>query len=150
MKKTTLILGIVLGSLLMASVGGGAAWWLMRTAQPAAPQAEKPDTREYRYVSLEKIIVMLRSDAGKPLSHYLALDLVFKVPVEHDRTVKQHLPLLRSIAVQSMSALTYEQAGRMTVDEFASTINAAYDHSYASEGGGKPFAGVMIGKLIIE
>ena len=153
MKKTQLILIFILVGGLMAAAGGGAAWWWLnsRGATPQlAEQKPQVDTREYRYVSLDKVIVMLRGREGEPLSHYLALDLVFKTPLESEKTAKAHLPLMRSIAVKAMSAYTFEQAGQMTVDQFAAGINQAYDEGYAREPGGKPFVEAMIGKRIIE
>jgi len=150
MKKAPLIAAFLAGSLIMATIGGAAAWWVTTTLSPSEPRPPRVEVREYKYLNLDKIIVMLRADTGRPLSHYLALDLVFKVPAENERTVKQHLPLLRSIAVRAMSALTYEEAGRMSVDDFTATINMAYELNYADEPGGKPFDDVMIGKLIIE
>lgn len=150
MKKAPLIIAFLAGSLVMAAVAGAAAWWVVADKAPSEPRPARVEVREYRYLNLDKIIVMLRADSGRPLSHYLALDLVFKVPVDNERTVKQHLPLLRSIAVRAMSALTYEEAARMTVDDFTATIAMAYELNYADEPGGKPFDDVMIGKLIIE
>lgn len=156
MKRFKLLIAFVLVGLAMAAGGGAAAWLLLRSdagpaaAAAAAEKVPEPDVREYRYVSLEKVIVMLRSSEGEPLSHYLALDLVFKTPVEQEKTAKQHLPLLRSIAVKAMSAYTLDKAGQMSVEAFAADINRAYDESYAREAGGKPFVEAMIGKLIIE
>lgn len=155
MKKTQLLLSVALFSVLMAGAGGGVAWWLLngRTASAAqmpAPDEVEFDKREYKYLSLDKVIVMLRGSAGQPLSHYLAMDLVFKTPVEKEKVAKQHLPLLRSIAVKALSAYTFDQAAQMTVDEFAADINRAYEEGYAKDRTDKPFVEAMIGKLIIE
>ena len=43
------------------------------------------DKQEYKYVTLDKVIVMLRNQAGEPMSHYLAVDLVFKTAVEKEK-----------------------------------------------------------------
>lgn len=150
-KEVRLLLLFVLSGLLMAAAGGGVAWWLLKADAPRAEQEEvMSDPLEYKYVSLEKVVVMLRGSAGEPLSHYMAMDLVFKAPVEHEKIVRQHLPLLRSIAVRAMSAYTMEKATMMTVDQFAADINTAYRESYAAERTVMPFADAMIGKLIIE
>jgi flagellar FliL protein len=144
---------LLAGAVLMAGAGAGGAWWLL---QPAAPDGQADaeeavrDAHEYKYLDLEKIVVMLRGSAGEPLSHYMAVDLVFKTPVEHEKLVRQHLPLLRSIAVKSMSAYTMEKATLMSVEQFAADINAAYVASYAADRTTMPFAEAMIGKLIIE
>ncbi|WP_332673173.1 hypothetical protein [Aromatoleum sp.] len=154
MKKAKRIAVVLAGALLMAAAGAGGAWWLLKSSVPAlsAEGAEEPvrDAHEYKYLDLEKVVVMLRGSAGEPLSHYMAMDLVFKTPIEHEKLVRQHLPLLRTIAVKVMSAYTMEKATLMSVEQFAADINAAYVASYAAERASMPFAEAMIGKLIIE
>ncbi|HSD40200.1 MAG TPA: flagellar basal body protein [Rhodocyclaceae bacterium] len=153
MSKLKLILVGVLISLLLLAAGGGAAWWFLRPRDAKQEQEQAKveiDKHEYKYVSLEKVIVMLRGKAGEPMSHYLAVDLVFKTPVEHEKITKEHLPLLRSLAVKALSTYPLERASLMTVEEFATDINRAFSQSYAAEHAEKPFAEAMIGKLIIE
>ena len=153
MSKLKLVLAFVLVGLLTAVAGGGAAWWLFNK-RAAAPQesaaAVQADTQEYKYISLEKVIVMLRGRDGEPMSHYLAVDLVFKTPLKQERVTKEHLPLLRSVVVKALSAYTIEKAGQMTVEQFADDINKAFTRSYVEGHGEKPFSEAMIGKLIIE
>ncbi|HEY0942966.1 MAG TPA: flagellar basal body-associated FliL family protein [Steroidobacter sp.] len=134
-------------------VGVGATWWFMKeggiaTAE-AAPARER-DNRVYKYVSLDKVIVMLRGEEGEPVPHYLAVDLVFKTPERAERQTREHLPFLRSVAVKALSTLTMDKASRMTVDELTASINEAYAHQYTSDGQNQPFVDVMIGKLLVE
>ncbi|NMM76291.1 hypothetical protein B2J86_02360 [Acidovorax sp. SRB_14] len=153
MKKSRQLMVLALVSLLTAAAGGGGAWWWFQRQATAAPAVEaKPtfDKQEYKYVSLDKVIVMLRSQAGDPLSHYLAVDLVFKTVAEKERTVKEHLPLLRSVAVMALSTYPLEKASHMTVAQLAAEINAAYQASYQNENREQPFVEALIGKLIIE
>lgn len=158
-KTVPLILAFVAAIACTAAVAGGAAWWwTQRDAKPAKPEAaaaaKKPeppvDDKVYKYVSLEKVVVMLRGSASEPVSHYMAVDLVFKTPLEQEKAVKEHLPLLRSIAVRSLSSYTMDKAGMMTIDQFAADINRAFADSYKRERRPQPFAEAMIGKLIIE
>lgn len=152
-REVRLLLIFLVSGLFMAVAGGGAMWWLMKPqGQGEEPRAaaKMQDPNAFKYINLEKVVVMLRGAAGEPLSHYMAMDLVFKAPIEHEKAVKQHLPLLRSIAVKAMSAYTLEKATMMTVDEFAADINAAYRDSYAADRTAMPFVEAMIGKLIIE
>jgi len=148
-NKINRVLAIALALVLTAAAGGGAVWWAQR---PAAGGAESValDAQEYRYVSLEKVIVMLRGTAGEPMSHYLAVDLVFKAPLKTEKTTREHLPLLRSVTVMALSAYTLDKASAMSIDEFAAAISTAITARYAAEHGEKPFAEVMISKLIIE
>lgn len=150
-KKQAIAVLAFISALLLA--GGGAVVW--RYLQPqfnGAADLTRPiaDNQSYKYISLEKIIVMLRGQPGEPMSHYLAIDLVFKAPLLQEKVIKEHLPMLRSIAVKALSEYTFENAGMMTIDQFTVGINRAYSESYAREQQEKPFVDVMIGKLIIE
>jgi flagellar FliL protein len=156
MKKVPLIIAAVLTTVLACGVGGAAAWYTLRpkpepTPEMLAEQAEA-EARKHppRYVSLEKVIVMLRRENGDIASHYMAIDLVFKTAEKQEKVVREHLPMLRSVAVRSLSTLTPAKAGGMTIDQFADEINRAYGANYEAEKRDKPFSEVMIGKLIIE
>ncbi len=156
-KNTLMLLAFALVLILVAGLAGGGVWWWQQrqasaqAAQPAqAASAPKTDGHAYKYVTLDKVIVMLRGTEGQPVSHYLAVDLVFKTRVDQEKTVKEHLPLLRSVAVRSLSAYTMDKAGMMSIDQFAADINGAFSESYQREQREKPFAEAMIGKLIIE
>ncbi|HAT30990.1 MAG TPA: flagellar basal body protein, partial [Janthinobacterium sp.] len=112
--------------------------------------ADRAGAGARKYLTLEKVIVMLRRKPGDADSHYLSTDLVIATTEEQERQAKEHLPLLRSIAVKALSNYPLEQAQAMTVEQFAEQINRAFDASYAQEKRDKPFSEVMIGKLIIE
>lgn len=153
MKKIAIIVSAALGAVLLLSAGGAAAWWHLKpknAEHEAAEKAAREAKIDYKYVSLDKVIVMLRSGGGEPMSHYLAVDLVFKTAAEHEKVTKDHLPLLRSVAVKALSAHTLESAGKLTIDQFATEINEAYAKSYDSDKRDKPFSEALIGKLIIE
>jgi flagellar FliL protein len=158
-KKLIVIVG--LASVLLAG-GGAAAWWFLRphgaaTAETAhaaeaasAASAAVVDKRPPKYVSLDKVIVMLRRAQGDTSTHYLALDLVLKTAGEDEKLTKEQLPMLRSVAVKVMANYTAEQATAMSIDQFAAAINTAYADSYVRDKRDKPFSEAMIGKLIIE
>lgn len=155
MTKTQRILVGVAAALLTAGAGAGAAWYGLRasSADPAAEAAaarEEAEKHPPKYVSLEKVIVMLRRETGETMSHYMAVDLVFKTAEKTERTTRDHLPMLRSVAVRALSTLTAARAGAMTVDDLAAEVSRAYAETYAAEKREQPFTDVMIGKLIIE
>src|SRR6185369_8822337 len=116
----------------------------------SAPKEAEVDTRAQKYVSLEKVIVMLRRGPSDPLAHYMAVDLVFKTSEDKEKVTREHLPMLRSVAVRALSAFDMEKAGPMTIDQVAAEINRAFQDSYARDHREKPFSEAMIGKLIIE
>jgi len=146
------VLASTLIGVVALSAGGGAAWWLMASQGRAAEAtgAGEVDTRAYRYLSLDKVIVMLRKTDGDVVSHYVAMDLVFKTPIDNERVTREHLPMLRSVTVKALSTITLEEATRATVDDLTHLVNAAYTETYANDRAGKPFTEAMIGKLIIE
>lgn len=148
LKRSLLLAGALV---LTAGVSAGAAWWVLRP-QDGGTKAEAVtvDPQDYRYINLEKVIVMLRGNAGESMSHYLAMDLVFKTPIKSEKTAKEHLPLLRSVAVMELSRYSHEKASTMTLEEFAANINRAFNDRYAREHGEKPFVEAMVSKLIIE
>jgi flagellar FliL protein len=150
MKKSTKIV-IAGGVLLLAGAAGGGYWWLQqRNADPAVAEAAPPKPSTFRYVTLDKVIVMLRTQDGDPMSHYMSVDLVFQAELAQEKSVKEQLPLLRSVAVQALSSYSLQRASALTVDQLASELNAAYKARYAADGIEQPFAEAMIGKLIIE
>jgi flagellar FliL protein len=156
MKKPILIVSIALALLLTTTAGGAAAWYTLRNrgdsgkegeAHAAVPVVEKGPKK---YTSLDKVVVMLRRNAGEPASHYLSMDLVFKSPDKTEKLTKEHLPMLRSVAVKALSSLTMEKASTMTIEQFGEVINTAYTETYKQDQIDKPFVEALIGKLIIE
>jgi flagellar FliL protein len=167
-SKIKIAAALLAVAVFMAAAGAAAAWFGLRarpagaaattavaaasaaasaaTAAPAVPV----DTRVQKYVTLEKVIVMLRHEPGDAITHYLALDIVFRTTEDSERTTRDHLPMLRSVAVRTLSELAVEQAGTMTIDQYATAINRAFSDTYAHEHREKPFSEAMIGKLIVE
>jgi len=144
MKKTKTLL-IVLAAVLLA--GGAAAagiWWQQQAGKPSAP----PPGPEYRYVSLDKVLVMLKSPAGA--SHYLAVDLVFKVLPGDEKRAKEHLPYLRTLAVKALSTQTVESSSELGVAGLSAQLDKAIAAAYQADGHKAPMAEVLVGKLIIE
>lgn len=154
-KKMVLIVAAVL--LLGAGAAGGAVWYLMGskaapagTAQAAKASEEKKPGEPLKYLTIDKVIVMLRRQPGDTVPHYMSADLVISTTLKQEKEAKEALPLLRSVAVRALSALPMEKAAMMTIDQFVEELNKAYDEAYAKEQRERPFQQVMIGKLILE
>ncbi|MCE3261696.1 MAG: flagellar basal body protein [Pseudoduganella sp.] len=151
-KKLVLIVAAVL--LVGAGAAGGAVWYLKGSAAPAgtdkAVAEEKKAGEPQKYLTIEKVIVMLRRQPGDTVPHYMSADLVIATTVKQEKEAKEALPLLRSVAVRALSALPMEKASMMTIDQFVEELNKAYDEAYAKEQRERPFQQVMIGKLILE
>jgi flagellar FliL protein len=151
-SKTKIIIGFAGVALVSGLAAGGAAWWF---ARPAAPEGAEPKKLEIskkpaKYVTLDKVIVMLRRAPNDAEAHYLSADLVLATTDDKEKHTKEHLPLLRSIAVRALSGYTLSTASNMTVEQYADQLNKTFNASYAQEHMEKPFSEVMIGKLIIE
>jgi flagellar FliL protein len=153
-NKTKLMIAFAGVALVSAAAAAGAAWWFSKPASPAVPGAEakkaEVSKKPAKYVTLDKVIVMLRRSPGDTEAHYLSADLVLASSDEKERATKEHLPLLRSIAVRALSGYTLPVASSMTVEQYADHLNKTFNASYAHERIEKPFSEVMIGKLIIE
>ena len=157
-SKLKMILGVFAVVLVSAGAAGGAMWWMKsQEAAPGAqkvahaePKKEKKSDKPVKYVTLDKVIVMLKRGPNEATAHYLSTDLVLATDEEGEKPTKDHLPLLRAIAVRSLSAYTLAEASAMSVEQYAAQLNKTFSASYASEEREKPFGEVMIGKLIVE
>jgi flagellar FliL protein len=153
MKMIIAIAGAVIVS---AAGAGGAVWWFMPKPATAAgtvkkAEAEKPkEGKPLKYVTLDKVIVMLRRGPEETDTHYLSTDLVLSIEPSKEKETKENLPLLRSLAVRTLSSYTMREASNMTVEQYAEQLNKSFDANYEHEHTEKPFVQVMIGKLIIE
>ncbi|UTH73154.1 flagellar basal body-associated protein FliL [Chromobacterium sp. IIBBL 290-4] len=144
MKGRILIVAAVV-AVLTALAGGG--WWYYQS--PALDEPIKPQAVDYRFVSLDKIIVMLRSESGGD-PKYMAVDLVFRSTPDNEAKVKSQLPLLKSVAVRALSQLSRERANALNIDDYQRLLDKAYLGIYLRERMDRPFSEVMVSKLIIE
>jgi flagellar FliL protein len=152
MKASTVII-IVLGTVVVLGGAGGGAWFMLRAKDAKKADEPKPvevDKREYKYISLDKVVVMLKPAAGDTDAHYVAIDIEFKALAESAEAVKEQLPLLRSSAVKLFSGVTAEEAKSASIDATTDKLNKAFAASYAAEHTTEPFTEAMIGKFIVE
>jgi flagellar FliL protein len=148
--KAKLIIAIGVIAVVAAAAAGGAMWYTSHDAAAGVAAKPAPETKLTKYVTLDKVIVMLRRAPAEQSTHYLSVDLVLATTAEDEKAAKEHLPLLRSIAVSALSARTMAEASAMTVDGYATELNKVFDANYAKQNHIKPFSEVMVGKLIIE
>ena len=148
--KSKLIIAIVAAVVVVAGAAGGAMWYMNTSASHAVAAKPAPETKLTKYVTLDKVIVMLRRAPAEQATHYLSVDLVLATTAAEEKATKEQLPLLRSIAVSALSARTMAEASAMTVDQYAAELNKVFNANYAKENHLKPFSEVMVGKLIIE
>lgn len=160
MKNMKMIMLIAAVFLVGGGVAGGAVWFMSKGGDAAAApvkEAKKParekkeaDGKPPKYLTVDKVIIMLKRSPGDTVTHYMSADLVVSTSEKTEKEAKDNLPLLRSVAVRTLSDLPMATAQLMTIDQFATELNKAFDATYEHEGREKPFNEVMIGKLIIE
>ena len=162
MKNMKMIIVFAAVAVVGAAVAGGAVWYLASGSAPAsAADVKKVEKREERkeskgegkpprYLTVDKVVIMLKRQPGDTITHYMSADLVVTTTEANEKTTKDQLPMLRSVAVRTLSNLPMATAQVMTIDQFAAELNKAYDATFEHEGREKPFTEVMIGKLIIE
>lgn len=161
-KKVIIIFAAV--AVLAAGVAGGAVWFMSRGGEEHAADTKdgkdgkkKPAKKEEKkselppkYLTVDKVVVMLKHEPNETVTHYLSADLVVATDAKREKETKENLPMLRSVAVKTLSNLPMASARVMTIDQFAAELNKAFDHEFEEEGREKPFDEVMIGKLIVE
>jgi flagellar protein FliL len=150
MNKKSLVIGALALVVLAASATAGSWYWIKRGPAEAEPQsAAKLDARAYRYVSLEKVIVLLKATPGTD-AHYVSVDLVLRSDKGHEAAAKSDLPMLRSVVVRTLSKYTTEQARASEVEALTVALNKDLAAAYDPAMGPRPFGEAMIAKLIIE
>ncbi len=168
MKNMKMIVAFALVAVVGAAAAGGAVWYMSKGEAAAeehddkpskggkeakakkAKKEEKKDEAPPKYLTVDKVIIMLKRVPTDTSPHYMSADLVITTNAKQEKEAKEHLPLLRSVAVRTLSNLPMATAQVMTIDQFAAELNKAFDETYEQDGREKPFSEVMIGKLIIE
>lgn len=162
MKNMKVIIAVVLAVVVGGAVAGGAVWYMSKGGEetaaadgkdakkkPAKKEEKKPGEPP-KYLTVDKVVVMLKHQPDETVTHYLSADLVVSTSPKREKEAKETLPMLRSVAVKTLSNLPMATARVMTIDQFAAELNKAFDHEFEEEGREKPFDEVMIGKLIVE
>ncbi|NYE59741.1 flagellar FliL protein [Duganella sp. 1224] len=160
MKNMKVIIAIVLAVVVGGAVAGGAVWYMSKGGDEQTADAkdskkkpkkeEKKSEEPPKYLTVDKVVVMLKHQPDETVTHYLSADLVVSTSAKREKEAKETLPMLRSVAVRTLSDLPMSSARVMTIDQFAAALNKAFDHEFEEEGREKPFDEVMIGKLIVE
>jgi flagellar FliL protein len=59
---------------------------------------------------VDKVVVMLKHEPNDTVTHYLSADLVVATDAKREKETKENLPLLRSVAVKTLSNLPMASA----------------------------------------
>ncbi|MBN3728757.1 flagellar basal body-associated FliL family protein [Burkholderia sp. Ac-20379] len=159
MKRNLIVIAIVLAAAVAAGVATavlGGLWPLgaSRAKAPGAAVASKsvPATTVIRshYVTLERLIVMLRDRTPAAHPHYLALDLVFgATDAKQEKRLREQLPMLRALAYRTLAGYDDNQVRQTPVDALAAKLKAGYVQAYGTAEA-LPFADVLISKMMVD
>jgi flagellar FliL protein len=142
-KKVIIIFAAV--AVLAAGVAGGAVWFMSKggeehaaedgkDSKKAGQEGRKKSELPPKYLTVDKVVVMLKHEPNDTVTHYLSADLVVATDAKREKETKENLPLLRSVAVKTLSNLPMASARVMTIDQFAAELNKAFDHEFEEEG----------------
>lgn len=150
MNKT---IGMIIGVALLVCAGAaiGAWWWVQQAAGGAkTAQAVKLDASQPSYLTLDKIVVMLRPEPDRVQNTYVSVDLVFRTDKVNAKEFKGELPMLKGVAVRSLSKLDVTQAKNMAIEEWTDLLSRDLMGAYEQQPNRRVFDQVMVSRLIIE
>ena len=152
MNKTV---GIMIGVVLLVCMGaaGGAWWWVQQqgfTASAKPVQVATLDASQPSYVTLDKIVVMLRPEPELLQNTYISVDLVFRTDKAHAKEFKGELPMLKGVAVRTLSKVSVTQAKAMVIEEWTDLLSRDLIAAYEQQPSPRVFDQVMVSRLIIE
>ena len=152
MKQNLMMIAIA--AAIAVGAAGVTAFVVTRGGNPAGTVAAKPPRlpidAQARYVSLDKLIVMLRSTEGSARPRYVVMDLVFSATdAKREKQVKEPLPVLRATAYSVLAERTAAEIQRMGPVDLAAMLNKEYEHGY---GGADrtPFDKVLVTKVMMD
>jgi len=142
---------MAIGGAVLALGGAGAA--MLATGVPfgraVAPKAVASDIETARYVSLDKLIVMLKGD-GTVRPRYMSVDLVFTASSESaEKRVRDRLPLLRALSYRALSQYTAAEIVQMRPDDMSARLKDAFSTAFGNEES-RPFADVLVVKVMVD
>ncbi|AKE05347.1 flagellar basal body protein [Burkholderia sp. AU29985] len=133
------------------ALGGAGAAVLLTGGQfggTAAPKAAA-DVDTARYVSLDKLVVMLKAD-GAARPRYMSIDLVFTAATEKsEKRVREQLPLLRALSYQALSEYSAADVLRMRPTDMSDRLNGAFAAAFGTEEA-RPFTDVLVAKVMVD
>jgi len=152
MKKNLMVVGVA--AAVAVGVGGATAFLMARTQSTNTVVLSKngrlPIDAKARYVSLDKLIVMLRGTEGSPRPRYLVVDLVFSAADgKREKQVREQLPVLRAAAYRALAERTPADMQRMGPVELAVLLRTEYEGAYGGNAS-VPFDQVMVTKVMMD
>lgn len=152
-KSIGIVIALAVTLCVVAAAVAGFWFWGQKQASVATRSDEQLtlDMQHLSYVTLDKIVVMLKTDAEvRRHNSYISVDLVLRTDKLHEKATKGELPMLKGVAVRTLSQLSLEQAKTMGIDQWTELLHADLMAGYAANPDLRPFDKVMVSRLIIE
>lgn len=116
------------------------------TAGAAIAKGGKPE--EYKFFPVQKVIVSLQDDGHE---HYFVLDLVLQAEQDTDsKKLEQVDPMVRNSVVSYLSGLNFGALRAMPIPELQTALEKTVLADFANRGVAKPFAHVLVSKLVVQ
>lgn len=145
-------IGIVVALVAVLVLGAGGAWWWTQQ-QPAASAAPargpQLDLRQASYVTLDKVVVMLKSEPGAR-NTYMSMDLVLRTDKAHEKALKAELPMLKGVAVRTVSEISPAEGKTMGIEAWTKLMSKDLVAAYDARPEARLFDEVMVSRLIME
>lgn len=152
-KRIGMAVAVVVMLCVMAAAAGG-FWFLGAKKAPVSRLTDEQltlDIQQLSYVTLDKIVVMLKTDTElRRHNSYISVDLVLRTDKLHEKATKGELPMLKGVAVRTLSQLSLDQAKAMGIDQWTELLHADLMAAYAANPDLRPFDKVLVSRLIIE
>jgi flagellar FliL protein len=124
-----------------------AAAQLQPNADGSAPAARQLN-KEYKFFPINKIIISLQEDGRE---HYFVMDLVLQTTLDKDsKKLEQIDPMVRNSVVAHLSGLPFSQLRAMPIADLQTTLEEVLARDFANRNLARPFAHVLVSKLIVQ
>ncbi|WP_313087872.1 flagellar basal body-associated FliL family protein [Atlantibacter hermannii] len=156
MKK--LIFGGVINAIISLAVGGGAAWGVTHymphpdKAEPTAKAASNTvEMKDAVFISLPETIITLHDKDDK--DRYMLVEIVMVAQSkdkEKSDLINANQPLYQSIAVDTLSGMSYEEIRKLHVSEIKELLLAKMNQGISARKMDKPYEDILIKKVVYQ
>ncbi|QKJ85649.1 Flagellar protein FliL [Paramixta manurensis] len=102
-----------------------------------------------QFVEIKNMVITLKNDNGR--ERYLLLELTLDAEdKEQMKRVENYIPVIRSVTVDALSAMTYSEVRHQSVAELRALLMQNYQAAFARNNIKPPFEKVLISKMVFQ
>ncbi|WP_312816164.1 flagellar basal body-associated FliL family protein [Atlantibacter subterraneus] len=160
MKK--LILGGVINAVIALAFGGGAAWGVnhylhagnnhdAKSDKHASVEKIKVDMKDSVFISLPETLITLHDKDDK--DRYMLIEIAFVADgkdKEKSDLITANQPLYQSIAVETLSTLSYEEVRKLHVSEIKDLLLTSINKGVSARNMEAPYNDLLIKKVVYQ